>query len=380
VALPSAKQQVFAPWNDPAASPLIRIEGVSKSFGDFLAVNKVDLDIYPGEFFSLLGASGCGKTTLLRMLAGFESPSEGRITIDGVDMTDVPPYERPVNMMFQSYALFPHMTVAQNVAFGLKQDGLPKARITDKVKAVLDLVQMSGFSQRKPHQLSGGQRQRVALARCLAKEPKVLLLDEPLAALDKKLREQTQLELVNIQDRVGITFVMVTHDQEEAMTMSARIGVMNAGSIEQIGTPVEIYEYPTTTFVADFIGTANMFDGVVALDEHDHTVVACAELECTLTVGHSGGVAVGAPVTVMIRPEKMTVQREAPVERINCAHGVVTDIAYLGDISIYHIRLASGRKVQVALTNLRHTSEQRLTWDDEVYLTWHPANAVVLVQ
>lgn len=380
VALPSVKQQVFAPWNDPEAKPLIRIEGVSKSFGDFLAVNKVDLDIYPGEFFSLLGASGCGKTTLLRMLAGFENPSEGRITIDGVDMTDIPPYERPVNMMFQSYALFPHMTVAQNVAFGLKQDGLPKARIAEKVKAVLELVQMSSFAQRKPSQLSGGQRQRVALARCLAKEPKVLLLDEPLAALDKKLREQTQLELVNIQDRVGITFVMVTHDQEEAMTMSARIGVMNAGAIEQVGTPVEIYEYPTTTFVADFIGTANMFDGVVVADEQGHTVVECTELDSHLTVGHSSGVAVGAPVTVMVRPEKMTLQRVAPDDPMNCAHGIVADIAYLGDISIYHVRLASGRKVQVAMTNLRHTSEQRLTWDDEVYLTWHPANALVLVQ
>jgi putrescine transport system ATP-binding protein len=380
VDVPSVKQQVFAPWNDPDAKPLIRLEGVSKSFGDFLAVNKIDLNIYSGEFFSLLGASGCGKTTLLRMLAGFETPSEGRITIDGIDMTDIPPYERPVNMMFQSYALFPHMTVAQNVAFGLKQDGLPKAKIADKVKSVLDLVQMSRFAQRKPHQLSGGQRQRVALARCLAKEPKVLLLDEPLAALDKKLREQTQLELVNIQDRVGITFVMVTHDQEEAMTMSARIGVMNGGLIEQVGTPVEIYEYPTTTFVADFIGTANMFEGVVALDEQSHTVVDCPELDAKLTVGHSSGVAVGAPVTVMVRPEKMMVQREAPEERLNCAHGVVADIAYLGDISIYHVRLASGRKLQVALTNLRHTSEQRLTWDDEVYLTWHPANSLVLVQ
>ena len=380
MALPSAKPQVFAPWNDPDAKPLIRIEGVSKSFGDFMAVNKVDLDIYPGEFFSLLGASGCGKTTLLRMLAGFETPTEGRITIDGVDMTGIPPYERPVNMMFQSYALFPHMTVAQNVAFGLKQDGVPKRQITDKVKAVLDLVQMSRFSGRKPHQLSGGQRQRVALARCLAKEPKVLLLDEPLAALDKKLRERTQLELVNIQDRVGITFVMVTHDQEEAMTMSARIGVMNAGIIEQIGTPVEIYEYPTTTFVADFIGTANMFDGVVCLEEQDRTVVDCAEIDAQLTVGHSTGVAIGAPVTVMVRPEKMSVQREAPAEGINHIHGVVSDIAYLGDISIYHVRLESGRKVQVALTNLRHTSEQRLTWDDQVFLTWHPANSLVLVQ
>jgi putrescine transport system ATP-binding protein len=272
------------------------------------------------------------------------------------------------------------MTVAQNVAFGLKQDGLPKAEIEDRGRAVLDLVQMTRFAQRKPHQLSGGQRQRVALARCLAKEPKVLLLDEPLAALDKKLRERTQLELVNIQDRVGITFVMVTHDQEEAMTMSARIGVMNAGFIEQVGTPVEIYEYPATTFVADFIGTANMFEGVVSHDERNLTIVDCPELEVDLTVSHGGSVAVGAPVTVMVRPEKMKAQREMPTDGLNWVRGVVADIAYLGDISIYHVQIASGRKIQVALTNLRHTSEQRLTWEDAVYLTWHPGNCLVLVQ
>jgi len=376
----AAKQQAFAPWNDPAAVPLIRIEGVSKSFGDFAAVNKVDLNIYPGEFFSLLGASGCGKTTLLRMLAGFETPTGGKIFIDGVDMAGIPPYERPVNMMFQSYALFPHMTVEQNIAFGLKQDGLPKAVIKDKVHGVLDLVQMRPFAHRKPHQLSGGQRQRVALARCLAKEPKVLLLDEPLAALDKKLREKTQLELVNIQDRVGITFVMVTHDQEEAMTMSARIGVMNSGTIEQVGTPVEIYEYPATCFVADFIGTANMFDGVVVEDDAAHVLVNGPELERDMVVAHGGKTPVGEPVTVMVRPEKMILQRETPSGDLNWARGVVTDIAYLGDVSIYHLRLASGRKVQASLINLRHTGEQRLTWDEEVYLAWHPANALVLVQ
>ena len=374
------KQQTFAPWNDPEAVPLIHVEGVSKSFGDFAAVNDITLDIYRGEFFSLLGASGCGKTTLLRMLAGFETPTAGKILIDGVDMSQIPPYERPVNMMFQSYALFPHMTVEQNVAFGLKQDRMPKAHLREKTREVLDLVQMTPFAQRKPHQLSGGQRQRVALARSLAKEPKVLLLDEPLAALDKKLREQTQLELVNIQDRVGITFVMVTHDQEEAMTMSARIGVMNAGFLEQVGTPVEIYEYPATAFVADFIGTANMFDGVVMVDEPAHVVVRCSELDGDLIISHSGSVPIGAPVTVMVRPEKMSVQQEMPADGLNWARGVVSDIAYLGDISIYHIRLASGRKVQVSLTNLRHTGEQRLTWDDEVYLAWHPANALVLVQ
>ncbi len=368
------------PWTDPQAVPLIRFEGVSKRFGDFVAVEKVDLSIFRGEFFSLLGASGCGKTTLLRMLAGFETPSNGKIFIDGVEMTGIPPYERPVNMMFQSYALFPHMTVAQNVGFGLKQDGLPKARIADKVKAVLDLVQMGKFATRKPHQLSGGQRQRVALARCLAKEPKVLLLDEPLAALDKKLREQTQLELVNIQNRVGITFVMVTHDQGEAMTMSSRIGVMNTGLIQQVGTPVDIYEYPGSRFVADFIGAANMFEGSVTVDSPDHVTTTCPELEHDLTIAHGDSVPVGSPVTVMVRPEKMAVSRDKPAEGLNWAKGVISDIAYLGDVSTYHVRLASGRKVQVLQTNLRHTDEQPLTWDDPVYLGWHPANALVLTR
>ena len=368
------------PWTDPNAVPLIRFEGVSKRFGDFVAVERVDLAIHKGEFFSLLGASGCGKTTLLRMLAGFETPTEGKIFIDGVDMTEIPPYERPVNMMFQSYALFPHMSVGDNVAFGLKQDGLPKPVITDKVKAVLDLVQMGKFARRKPHQLSGGQRQRVALARCLAKEPKVLLLDEPLAALDKKLREQTQLELVNIQDRIGITFVMVTHDQGEAMTMSSRIGVMNAGVIQQVGTPVEIYEYPGSRFVADFIGAANMFEGTVTVDLPDHVTTTCPELDHDLTIAHGAPVAVGSPVTIMVRPEKMAISRDKPASGLNWAKGVIADIAYLGDVSTYHLRLASGRKVQVLQTNLRHTDEQPLTWDDEVYLGWRPSDALVLTK
>jgi len=368
----------FAPWNDPEAKPIIQFEGVTKRFGDFTAVNNVDLSIYKGEFFALLGASGCGKTTLLRMLAGFEKPTEGRILIDGVDVSHTPPYERPVNMMFQSYALFPHMTVAQNIAFGLKQDGWAKNRIAERVKYVLDLVQMGRFIERKPHQLSGGQRQRVALARCLAKEPKVLLLDEPLAALDKKLRERTQLELVNIQDRVGITFVIVTHDQEEAMTMSTRIAVMNAGQMEQLGTPVEVYEYPSTTFVADFIGTANMFDGVVTGESAGALSVHCQELDRDIQVSHVGALPSGQPVTVVIRPEKMSVSAHKPEDGLNWVQGKVSDIAYLGDISIYHVELTSGRKLQVSLANLRHTGEQPLTWDDEVYLTWHPANSVVV--
>jgi putrescine transport system ATP-binding protein len=368
------------PWKDPKAEPYIRIEGVSKRYGDFSAVDRVDLSVYRGELFALLGASGCGKTTLLRMLAGFEVPSEGRIWIDGVDMARIPPYERPTNMMFQSYALFPHMNVEQNVAFGLKQDGVPKPQIASRVAAVLDLVQMSGFAKRKPHQLSGGQKQRVALARALVKEPKVLLLDEPLGALDKKLRERTQFELVNIQERVGITFVIVTHDQEEAMTMSSRIGVMNAGRIEQIGAPAEIYEYPRTRFVADFIGTANLFDGTVTEDANDHLLASCPDLPAVVSVAHAGAVPVGTPVTVMVRPEKMTMGRERPGDGLNVAHGLVREIGYLGDVSIYHVQLDSGKVVEVAQTNLRHTAEQKITWGDQVWIAWHPANAVVLTQ
>ncbi|WP_255448388.1 ABC transporter ATP-binding protein [Telmatospirillum sp. J64-1] len=368
------------PWNDPEAQPFIRIQGVSKSFGDYVAVNKIDLDIYQGELFSLLGGSGCGKTTLLRMLAGFETPTEGKIFIDGVDMSSIPPYERPVNMMFQSYALFPHMSVEQNVAFGLKQDGVPKKEIAERVAAILDMVQMGKFASRKPHQLSGGQRQRVALARALVKEPKVLLLDEPLGALDKKLREKTQFELVNIQERIGITFIVVTHDQEEAMTMSTRMAVMNQGMIEQVGSPVEVYEYPATRFVGEFIGSANMFEGTVVEEATDHAVVRCPELDADIFINHATNLPPGAPVVAMVRPEKMKAQVEKPESQYNYVRGVVTEIAYLGDMSIYHVRLATGMVVQISQTNLRHTAEQRLTWDDEVYLTWHPGNCVVLAQ
>src|SRR5579859_5687888 len=250
-----------APWRDPNAHPYVQVDGITKSFGDFKAVNDVSLKIYKGEIFCLLGASGCGKTTLLRMLGGFETPSAGKIFIDGEDMTGVPPYERPVNMMFQSYALFPHMNVEQNVAFGLKQDRLPKGEIQSRVATMLDLVKMGEYARRKPHQLSGGQRQRVALARSLVKRPKLLLLDEPLGALDKKLREHTQFELIGLQDKLGVTFIVVTHDQEEAMTLASRIGVMNHGEIVQAGTPSEIYEFPNSRFVADFVGSVNMFEG-----------------------------------------------------------------------------------------------------------------------
>src|SRR6202161_501388 len=294
-----------APWNDPAARPYVEIERVTKSFGDFKAVDDVSLKIYKGEIFCLLGASGCGKTTLLRMLGGFETPSSGRILIDGEDMTGVPPYERPVNMMFQSYALFPHMNVEQNVAFGLKQDGVARAEIAERVATMLELVKLGGFAKRKPHQLSGGQRQRVALARSLFKRPKVLLLDEPLGALDKKLREHTQFELIGLQDKLGVTFLVVTHDQEEAMTLATRIGVMDHGEIVQAGTPSEIYEFPSSKFVADFVGSGDIFEGKLLEDQPEHVRIASSELGATVFVSHGISAAPEAIVWAAIRPEKI---------------------------------------------------------------------------
>ncbi|MGE0666638.1 MAG: ABC transporter ATP-binding protein [Sphingomonadales bacterium] len=368
------------PWTDPNAEPFVRIEGVSKQFDDVTAVNNVDLEIYRGEFFALLGASGCGKTTLLRMLAGFETPTAGKIWIDGVDMADIPPYRRPVNMMFQSYALFPHMTVGQNVAFGLQQDGVGRKEIADRVGEMLDLVQIGPLARRKPHQLSGGQRQRVALARALVKRPKLVLLDEPLGALDRKLREHTQFELVNIQEKLGMTFVIVTHDQEEAMTMASRICVMNAGMIEQVGTPAEVYEYPNSTFVADFIGTANLFDGIVTEVSADRTRIASPDLGGDILVGASGAVAKGASVSVMVRPEKIQVMPDGSADPgSNSAEGIVREIAYLGDVSVYHVELLSGKRVQFTRANLLHTADAPLTWDDRVRFQWHPDNGIMLV-
>ena len=371
-------QQQLAVWNDPQAVPYLTIDRVTKKFGDFVAVNDVSLKIYKRELFCLLGGSGCGKTTLLRMLAGFEAPSSGKIFIDGVDMTNIPPYERPVNMMFQSYALFPHMTVEQNVAFGLKQDGIAKDEIRTRVDDMLGLVKLSQFAKRKPHQLSGGQRQRVALARSLVKRPKLLLLDEPLGALDKKLREHTQFELVNLQEQLGVTFVVVTHDQEEAMTLSTRIGVMNLGEIIQVGTPKDIYEYPNSKFVAEFIGNVNMFEGRLNEDEPDHVRIESAELESTIYVDHGVSSAPDAVVSAAIRPEKISISVAPPEQNDNVVRGIVKEIAYMGDMSIYLVQLASGKIVRVTQPNAYRHADASITWDQTVYLSWHASSPVVL--
>src|ERR1700690_1019229 len=371
------------PWTDPDAQPYVRLENLTKSFGDFTAVNDVSLNIYKGEIFCLLGASGCGKTTLLRMLGGFETPTSGRIFIDGVDMTGVPPYERPVNMMFQSYALFPHMTVEQNVAFGLKQDRVPKAEIAERVATMLDLVKLGGLGKRKPHQLSGGQKQRVALARSLVKRPKLLLLDEPLGALDKKLREHTQFELIGLQDKLGVTFLVVTHDQEEAMTLASRIGVMDQGEIVQAGTPLEIYEFPSSKFVADFVGTVNIFEGKLIEDEPEHVRIVSEELGATIYVSHGISAAPEAVVWAAIRPEKIFMSTAPPAStghgNDNVVRGAVQDIAYLGDLSIYLVKLATGKVVPVTQPNTSRHAEA-ITWEQQVYLSWDASSPVVVTR
>jgi putrescine transport system ATP-binding protein len=365
---------------EAAPADYVRIEGVTKKFGDFVAVNNVSLRVRKGEIFCLLGGSGSGKTTLLRVLAGFETPTTGRIFIDGQEMTGIPPYERPVNMMFQSYALFPHMTVEGNVAFGLEQEGLPKQEVARRVADILEIVKMRQYARRRPHQLSGGQRQRVALARSLVKRPKLMLLDEPLGALDKKLREQTQFELINIQEQLGVTFIVVTHDQEEAMTLATRIGVMNHGEIVQVGTPTDIYEYPATRFVADFIGSVNMFEGRLVEDEPDHVRIQSPELGCVILVDHGISAAPGATVWAAIRPEKIVIERERPAGTENVAQGVVKEIAYMGDTSIYLVQIPGGRLVRVTRPNVFRHADDRISWDEVVWLSWHPSSPVVLTQ
>ena len=370
-------------WSDPNARAYVEIDRVTKSFGDFKAVDDVSLKIYKGEIFCLLGASGCGKTTLLRMLGGFETPTSGRILIDGEDMTGVPPYERPVNMMFQSYALFPHMNVEQNVAFGLKQDRVPRAEIADRVATMLELVKLGGFAKRKPHQLSGGQRQRVALARSLVKRPKVLLLDEPLGALDKKLREHTQFELIGLQDKLGVTFLVVTHDQEEAMTLATRIGVMDHGEIVQAGTPSEIYEFPSSKFVADFVGSVNIFEGKLLEDEPEHVRIGSEELGATIYVSHGISAAPEAVVWAAIRPEKIFMSTAPPAStghgNDNVVRGAVQDIAYLGDLSIYLVKLPTGKVVRVTQPNTSRHAET-ITWEQQVYLSWDASSPVVVTR
>jgi len=371
------KTKTPEPWLDPHAEAYIRIDNVSKRFGSFVAVNNVSLRVFKGEIFCLLGGSGCGKTTLLRMLAGFEQPSAGTIYIDGQDMAGIPPYERPVNMMFQSYAIFPHMSVAGNVAFGLEQEKLPRAEIDRRVAEILDIVKLGEYAKRKPHQLSGGQRQRVALARSLVKRPKLLLLDEPLGALDRKLREHTQFELLSIQERLGVTFVVVTHDQEEAMTLSSRVGVMNRGEIVQVGTPRQIYEFPASRFVADFIGSVNLFEGQLTEDEQDHVRVKCAELPAPVYVDHGMSAPPLALCWVAVRPEKIVLSREPPAGADNWAQGTIHDIAYLGDMSVFMIRLGSGREVRVTQANRTRKPEEQFTWDEAVYLSWDASSPVV---
>jgi len=371
----------FEPWTDRNLQPLLRIEVVSKRFGEFLAVNQLSLEVYQGEFFALLGPSGCGKTTLLRLIAGFEQPSTGRILLDGVDLTPVPPHRRPVNMMFQSYALFPHLTVEGNVAFGLKQEGLPKNEIAARVADMVALVKLESFGRRKPHELSGGQRQRVALARSLVKRPRVLLLDEPMAALDKKLRGETQFELMDLQRSLGLTFIIVTHDQSEAMTVADRIAVMDRGRLIQVAPPAEIYERPNSRWVADFIGSVNLFEGRVGSDEGTIEGTALGRLRAAGKIN----VEPGATVWVGVRPEKVRltryeVGRDEQAVAENGAAATVVDIGYLGDLSLYRLRTETGVALQAAIANSEPLIARGIGWNDKVWLSFAPEAAIVLTR
>ena len=352
-------------------------EKLVKRFDEAVAVDEVSLSIGKGEIFALLGSSGCGKSTLLRMLAGFEKPTSGRILLGGQDVANMPPYDRPVNMMFQSYALFPHLNIWENVAFGLKREGLPKAEIAQRTDAMLALVQLTPYAQRKPHQLSGGQQQRVALARSLAKKPKLLLLDEPLGALDKKLREQTQFELVNIIESVGVTVVMVTHDQEEAMTMASRIAIMSKGRVLQVGTPEEIYEHPRNKFVADFIGNVNLFAGKLSVDEADHCAAHTDIGE--VHVGHGVSGTLNMPVSIAVRPEKIEISKQRP-DNVgpNLFAGRVKEIAYFGSYNTYIVLASDGSRVKITEANTTRQDLSDITWEDDVYFWWDDGAAVVL--
>lgn len=369
---------ISEPWTNPSNKPFIRVRGISRHYGAVKAVDNVDLDIYKGELFCLLGGSGSGKTTLLRLLCGFENPTAGSIEIDGQDMSHVPPYKRPVNIMFQSYALFPHMNVAKNIGYGLARDGMPKAQINSRVEELLTMVQMEGFGARRPNQLSGGQRQRVALARALAKKPKLLLLDEPLGALDKKLREETQFELMKLQEDLGVTFVVVTHDQEEAMTLASRIAVMADGKLAQVATPHDVYEYPNSRFVADFIGGVNLFEGSVSADEEDHMKLQSPEAGLEIHVGHGVSCSPGQRMWYALRPEKIRIARDRPDQPYNVVEGMVEEVAYMGSLSVYRINLDSGKQIKVTQPNLERAQDNPIRWDQRVYVSWDSSAGVVL--
>jgi putrescine transport system ATP-binding protein len=371
---------VFAPWDDPNEKPLIRFQNVTKRFGEFVAIDDLTLDIYAQEFFALLGPSGCGKTTMMRMLAGFESVTEGHIELAGQDIENVPPNKRAVNMMFQSYALFPHLSVWDNIAFGLKRDGKSKDEIEARVAEMLKLTRLEKFARRKPHQISGGQRQRVALARSLAKAPKLLLLDEPLGALDKKLRQDTQFELMDIQESTGTTFVIVTHDQEEAMTVASRVAVMDEGRIIQVATPANIYEYPNSVYVADFIGDVNIIEGRARANGEDSYRLDWTEGQDPLTAASNRPFSDGQTAHLAIRPEKIRISTDRPEDNVNAMQGKVLDIAYLGNLSTYHVELPGGQVIKAQTANTRRIARRDITWEDPVWISWSATAGVMLDQ
>jgi putrescine transport system ATP-binding protein len=379
-ASPGSVRHAFQPWNDPAAQPLVEFRGVTKRFGGVTAVADVSLSLYPREFFALLGPSGCGKTTLMRMLAGFETPVEGQILLDGVDITAVPPHLRPVNMMFQSYALFPHLSVADNIGYGLRREGLPRAEIDRRVAEMLALVKLEGLGKRRPDQLSGGQRQRVALARALAKRPKLLLLDEPMAALDRKLREATQFELMDIQSELGTTFMVVTHDQDEAMTMADRMAVMDHGRLVQIGPPDVIYEAPVSRHVAEFVGDINILEGRVESVDGDLVSVTTPLAGRVELDEEAPALSPGAPVLVGLRPEKIVLSHDEPAQGSNKVRGEIWDIGYLGDMTMVQVMVGGddGQLLKVSLTNRSRRIERPFAWEDVVWLAWDIEAGLVL--
>ncbi len=376
----TVSSSVFAPWDDPNEKPLIRFENVSKRFGSFTAIDDLTINIYAQEFFALLGPSGCGKTTMMRMLAGFESVTEGRIMLAGKDIATVPPNQRAVNMMFQSYALFPHLSIWDNIAFGLRRDKMAKDKIEARVDEMLKLTRMEKFARRKPHQISGGQRQRVALARSLAKAPKLLLLDEPLGALDKKLRQDTQFELMDIQESTGTTFVIVTHDQEEAMTVASRVAVMDEGRIIQVASPANIYETPNSVYVADFIGDVNIISGTAKAAGKDRYFVDWAPNHAPIVAVSERDFSEGQECHLAIRPEKISITKEKPEAVENAVEGKVLDIAYLGNLSTYHVELPGGQIIKAQTANTRRISNRRITWEDPVWIRWNATAGVLLNQ